>query len=383
MGFFDEIAKGIDTITGNNQAEFDPIPNYNFVLWVEGVYFLPLKSVRVFNKENEFEYIQEGGVNDYVQMKRKPISKPFTFQVERYVDTGWAKFLDPLANGTEMMLPMSLFVYKSNAKQGFASDKSADAWASRFYVFTGCVVTAKEYGELNAEKSGLLVETTTIAYRELMVVNNPVDDSTTEPKWDKFDDDSDFKNSYDPLTWRGTDGKFGQTLEHTEKIRVSENDIKQKFGARTLNGGEPTVDANGVYQFKPYEIPKDFDATKKDMATPQFAPSSPNIRTSKEDAEVKKINGKVQSNGKSFVMNKDTKAVPVSANIVTSKKDVADRKINDKPQSNGKTFEMKEGVKAEPVSANIAVSKKDKPLATPVTWPPTRRALMAQSLGKK
>jgi hypothetical protein len=383
MGVLDTIAKGIDNITGNNNAEFDPIPSFNFVLWVEGVYFLPLKSVHVFTKENEFEYIQEGGVNDYVQMKRKPVSKPFTFQVERYVDTGWSKFLDPLANGTEMMLPMSLFVYKSNAKQGFASEKSAEAWASRFYVFTGCVVTAKEYGELNAEKSGLLVETTTIAYRELMVVNNPIDDSTTDGRWDKFDDDSDFKNSFDPLTWRGKDGRFGKTLEHTDRVKVSKNDINQEFGAQTLNGGEPRVEADGTINVSPYAMPDDFDASKKTISTSQFAPTSPNIVTSKNDVTERKINGEKQSNGKTFEMKGKADTSPVSAHIAVSKQDKETWKVNDQVAQGA--FDMKDVdlKKPKPHTKNVATSPVDGSKPVPVKWPPTRRALMADMLSKK
>ncbi len=142
------------------------VPAFNFVLEVEAIYYVPLKSVKAFTKENEYEYIREGGVNDYVHIKRKPISKPFTFQVTRYVGTD--RFMDPLANGTEFILPLVLYIYKSKAKQGFFS--SAPSSPSRTYVFTGATVIGKEYGELDAERSALLTETTTIAYRELIVV---------------------------------------------------------------------------------------------------------------------------------------------------------------------------------------------------------------------
>ena len=158
-------------MTGN--TNFDDINNpltaFNFVLEVEAIYFLPLKSVRSFTKENEYEYIREGGVNDYVHMKRKPISKPFTFQIERYIGT--ERFLDPLANGTELILPLVLYIYRHKATQGFS--EMAPKRPARIYIFTGCTVMSKEYGELNAEKSGLLTETTTIAYRELIVIPNP------------------------------------------------------------------------------------------------------------------------------------------------------------------------------------------------------------------
>ncbi len=162
-------------IFGNKSDELrNPITSFNFVLEVEGVYFLALKSVHVFSKENEYEYIREGGVNDYVHMKRKPISKPFTFQIERYVGT--ERFLDPLANGTELALPVLLYVYRTTARQGIFT--AGDAWPARIYTFTGCVVMSKEYGELNSEKSGILTESTTIAYRELMVLTNPFNSMT-------------------------------------------------------------------------------------------------------------------------------------------------------------------------------------------------------------
>ena len=140
----------------------NPAPNFNFMLRVEGVFDLPCKSVHVFQKENEFEYIHEGGLNDYVHMKRKPISKPFTFQVERYVGVD-GLLVDYLANGTELVLPLILLVNRH--------EWSGYAFPVRTYVFTGCTVIGKEYGELNAERSGLLTETTTIAYREMVNVD--------------------------------------------------------------------------------------------------------------------------------------------------------------------------------------------------------------------
>ena len=69
----------------NKKSQLNPAVAYAFALQVEAAFFLPLKAVRVFTKENEFDYYQEGGLNDYVHMLRKPITKPFTFQVERYV----------------------------------------------------------------------------------------------------------------------------------------------------------------------------------------------------------------------------------------------------------------------------------------------------------
>ena len=36
-------------------------------------------------------------------------------------------------------------------------------------TFKGCKVTQKSYGEINAEKGGIFVETTTVSYQELKV----------------------------------------------------------------------------------------------------------------------------------------------------------------------------------------------------------------------
>lgn len=141
----------------------EPVINFSFMLRVEGIYDLPCRSIKSFHRENEFEYIQEGGLNDYVHLRRKPITKPFTFQVERYVGVDW---IDPLPMGAELILPVLLFVNKYRFSN--ASFKPA-----RTYAFTGCTVTAKDYGELDAEHSGLLTEITTIAYREMICVDMP------------------------------------------------------------------------------------------------------------------------------------------------------------------------------------------------------------------
>ena len=136
--------------------------SYNYMLRVEGIYDLPCKSVHSFTKENEFEYVQEGGLNDYVHMLRKPISKPFSFTVERYVGTDP---YPPLPMGDELILPVILMV--SSSPNQFEK-------AKRTFVFTGCTVMSKTYGELNAERSGILTETIVIGYREMMEVTVPV-----------------------------------------------------------------------------------------------------------------------------------------------------------------------------------------------------------------
>ena len=167
----------------NRGGQLNPAVSYCFGLQVEAAFFVPVKSVRVFTKENEFDYYQEGGLNDYVHMFRKPISKPFTFQVERYVgcDAGlfdtFSNFLDPLALGTDLALPVILYVNRAQTKN--AGDNFDFKNCARAYIFTGCTVTSKEYGELNSEQSKLLTETTTIAYRELFCINQ------IDPSWQR------------------------------------------------------------------------------------------------------------------------------------------------------------------------------------------------------
>ncbi len=151
----------------------NPVGAFNFALQVEAMFFCPVRSVKVFTKENEYEYYQEGGLNDYVHMLRKPITKPFTFQVERYVGISYNSsfntgFVDPLGLGTDLSLPLVLYVNRT-PKEGWGSISFTNC--ARAYIFTGCTVTAKEYGELNGEESRLHTETTTIAYRELFVIN--------------------------------------------------------------------------------------------------------------------------------------------------------------------------------------------------------------------
>lgn len=151
------LTEGIVTNTGENV-----LVSYNYMLRVDGIYDLPCKAIHSFTKENEFEYVQEGGLNDYVHMLRKPISKPFTFTVERYVGTDK---MSPLPLGAELILPVILMV--SPYPNRFDISK-------RTFVFTGCTVLSKTYGELNAEKSGILTESIVIAYREMLEVTSAV-----------------------------------------------------------------------------------------------------------------------------------------------------------------------------------------------------------------
>ncbi len=157
-------------------SDYSYLSNFRFVLRVDGAFDVPLKSVRAFNRENEYDYIQEGGVNDYVHMRRKPISKPFTLVVERYIPAS-VGISDPLTSGTALLLPLLLFVGKNTGGSSMNY--------SRYYVFAGAVVMSKEYGALDAERAGLLTESVTIGYNQMFCVTNPIE-STDYPAW-KFD----------------------------------------------------------------------------------------------------------------------------------------------------------------------------------------------------
>jgi len=143
-----------------NPLKRDPLTGYNFCLRVDGKYDLPCKSIQSFEYGNEYEYIREGGLNDYVHIRKKQASQPRTFQVERYVGIEKTDYLEV---GKSFSIPLMLFV----------SNKAGDFQrVARTYVFIGCTVINKKYGDMDASRSELLTETTTIAYQQLLCVNN-------------------------------------------------------------------------------------------------------------------------------------------------------------------------------------------------------------------
>lgn len=147
-----------------------PLSNYNFLLRVDGKYDLPCKRVHSFQEEKEYEYIQEGGRNDSVHIRRKPATKPKTFKVERYVGQSGS---DPLVLGMQFKLPIKLLVSRHPGE--FDNPK-------RTYMFFDCVVIAKEFGELTAESAGILTENVTIAYDEMLCLDNAAE--KTEATWE-------------------------------------------------------------------------------------------------------------------------------------------------------------------------------------------------------
>lgn len=133
----------------------NPLVNCNFLLRVESLFDIPCKKVSGITQEQEFETIQSGGVNDCVYLRQKPVSKPNTFQVERYIGTD---FMDPLPVGMQTVLPLILYV--SRYPNDFTNPQGT-------FTFTGCTVMSKSFGDLDGEQAGLLVETTTIAYQQV------------------------------------------------------------------------------------------------------------------------------------------------------------------------------------------------------------------------
>lgn len=150
-----------------------PILNNNFLLRVNAVYDLPCFRISGFTNEKEYEQIQAGGVNDYVYLRQKPATKIQSFVVERYVG---AKFFDPLTVGSQPALPIILYV--SRYSDDFENAKLT-------FYFTGCTVLNKTYGELDAEKSGLMVEKTTIAYQQVYLYSASEDEPQADWGFDK------------------------------------------------------------------------------------------------------------------------------------------------------------------------------------------------------
>lgn len=238
-----------------NQGK-NPLVNFNFMLRVELMFDLPCKSVRAFSRELEYDYIQEGGLNDYVHMRRKPITKPFTLEVERYVGVD---YLDPLPLGADLTLPVLLFVARNH-------DQFIPGVVARTYVFTGCTVMKKTYGDLVADQSGLLVETTTIGYREMLCVDIP---------WSEVGNDipKDIKNGPKP-TESITQKKSGEELKaiaqnlYEEAKRAKERaDTEFKADELTalLKELEDAIEKLNKLTGKDGELGKAADAAEKEL----------------------------------------------------------------------------------------------------------------------
>ena len=224
-----------NAVQDSTESGWYPLTSFAFMLRVELAFDLPCRAIKGLRRENEFDYIQEGGLNDYVHMKRKPISRPFTFQVERYVGLD---YLDPLPLGVELVLPVLLFV------NPYPFRNSSFFKPVRSYAFLGCTVTAKDYGELNAESSGLLVETTTIAFREMACIDLP-SKWLNKNSWN-FALDKDGKIDYEG---QGDSNKNTRDAGLSDASKRSKKEMEEKAAERLW--------------------PKKASAVKKEMKTPK------------------------------------------------------------------------------------------------------------------
>ena len=241
-------------ITSDNiwvqNAGLSPVPSYNFMLRVEALMDLPCKSIKAFSKEMEYELIQEGGLNDYVHMKRKPISRPFYFEVERYIGVD---YVDPLPLGAELLLPVMLIVSR-NAGQFYPLA------SARTYIFTGCTVTKKTYGEMSADQSGLFLETTTIAYREMVCMDGPwseavpYDPGDPNPKRSVMESRAAQINELAraEAEEKAEENRAADAKRQKERNDRVENDRTAREGEQPLvDIGEPPVDSGQGEQDKP------------------------------------------------------------------------------------------------------------------------------------
>lgn len=141
----------------------EPLINYHFLLRVDALIDVACKSVQAFGNEAEFEYLQEGGVNDYVHMLKKPITSPKVLQIECYATS---TVLNAFPLGTKMLTPMILYISKQA--------ENIDINFAKQFIFTGCVVKKITNGELDAERSGLITNTIEIAFETVTAIPNPL-----------------------------------------------------------------------------------------------------------------------------------------------------------------------------------------------------------------
>ncbi|MEG0339654.1 MAG: hypothetical protein RR573_07015 [Oscillospiraceae bacterium] len=226
------------------------LTGFNFMLRVEAAFDMPLKSVRAFTRELEFDYIQEGGLNDYVHMRRKGITKPFTFEFDRYVGMN---YIDTLPLGANMLLPLVLMVSR-------IPGQFYPFVVARTYNFTGCTIIKKTYGELDAMKSELLVETVTVAYRELVVVDIPWSEAagediagpTNEPNSATDKEEAELRARCDAV------------VEAADKLKADKKDEMDKYGAelKAVTDADKKVEEEEAQLEKDKKPPKESPADK-------------------------------------------------------------------------------------------------------------------------
>lgn len=133
---------------------YDVYTSMNFIVRAEGREII-CRSVQGIQKEREQEFIREGGLNDYVHIRPKPLTRAQTLKLECIASPDNEKLL-PL--GKVLAEPLVV-----ETKPEMSSGKNIR------FTFNGCMVVDKKFGDLRAEKSGILEETISIAYQEMRV----------------------------------------------------------------------------------------------------------------------------------------------------------------------------------------------------------------------
>ena len=72
------------------------------------------KSIQGLEEETEYEYIQEGGLNNYVHIRRKPVLRPVALVIERYVMDGEDE--DPMPCGAVFADPVAVIVKRDGRR---------------------------------------------------------------------------------------------------------------------------------------------------------------------------------------------------------------------------------------------------------------------------
>ena len=257
---------GFRDVTGGNFIGYNrglnPLVKYNYFLRVEALFDIPLKRVQAFTRDLEYEFIQEGGLNDYVHIRRKPKSKPNTLVIERYAGT---YLLDPLPNGAELFLPLILLVFR-------------DTWVpARTYTFTGCTVIRKTYGELAAEDSGLLVDEIEIAYREFMILDIGLDipigknyEDNAKPSTHSIRIGRDTENLKDESSEDGADTKFvipSGTASAVTALQATQERVLQPLYAARYSEKKASVNAIKEEQTQKQATAKEYKNTLFTTAT--------------------------------------------------------------------------------------------------------------------
>lgn len=133
---------------------YDIYTNMNFTVRADGRE-IPCRSVQGMQRQREQEFIREGGQNDFVHVRPKPVSRAQILKLECLA-----------SKSNEDILPLGRIL-----SEPLVVETKPDASSGKLVRFTfgGCMVVDKIYGDLRAEKGGLLEETISVAYQEMKV----------------------------------------------------------------------------------------------------------------------------------------------------------------------------------------------------------------------